>query len=513
MRRVMKAIGTGLLVATLAASSSGFSLLGPYTTWQVSQIGYNLTVTDLGGPMALGEEYRLTVPLLTYGFDQSFLQFFGTNGVRAVEAAFQVLNDLPHVTAITDDYLLSTNCPLDSSGVNFTAQGMGILDLKSTVLGMVVAQMGLASPERYAWTLRSRTVTTTTPPATNYLVVRRNFDPITLAPSSFVNGTLYTYDIRQFDPPAVPQQFWDAVESPVDPQASTYTSVAGADDSGGGNFIANTVNTFALGLGSGEFLRGLTRDDIGGLRYLLRFNNFNIESLAPGVSNVVRSNGIFGPSGPSGLGLPSPYGPTFTGTNVVLNLTNSGTNAIIVGLRPGIGKVSFQKLDFDSFLYTVVSRPVTNTFIDVVITNSIVTNQLVQRIITFPDILFTASDLGVVGTTAIPFRYARTLVQGRWINNAGTNFITGTGPVVAPGGPGVIPPTTAAGGGGAGAGIIFTFSTLTPSFVNSTTNSFFQNEGTATPSLSWGYFDQSTIFAIFPTNTTLQELEALVLRP
>lgn len=504
MKRVMKAIATGLLAAALAASSSAFSLLGPYTTWQVPQIAYNLTINgaDLGGPMALGEEYRLNVPLLTYGFDASFLQYFGTNGVRAVDAAFEILNNVPHVTQMSADL---SEFPLNSKLVNFQAQTLGILDLKSTVLGMMVAQMGLGNSERYTWTLRNRSVTATTPPVTNYLVVRRNYDPITLAPSSFVNGTLYTYDIREFAPPQVPQQFADAVERPVDPQASAYTTVAGVDDSGGGNFIAQTLNTFAVGLGSGEFLTGLTRDDVGGLRYLMRFNNFNIESLAPGVSNVVRSNGIFGPPGPAGQGLASPYGPPFSGTNVTLNLTNAGTNGIITGLRPGIGKVSFQRLDFDSFLYTAVSRPVTNQFIDVVITNSIVTNQLVERIITFPDILFTASDLGLVGNTSTPLLYARTLIQGRWINNAGTNFITGTGPVVAPGGPGVIPPGTGA------AGIVVTFSTLTPSYVNTTP--FFLSEANATRNAVWGNYDAGGIHAIFPTTTSLQELEALVLQP
>ncbi len=451
--------------------------------------------------MALGEEYRLTVPLLTYAFDGSFLNYFGTNGVRAVDEAFTILNNLPHTSQMTADL---SEFPLNSKLVNFQARSLGIIDLKSTVLGIMVAQIGLANPERFAWTLRDRSVTTTQPPITNYLVVRRNFDPLTLAPSSFVNGTLYTYDIREFVNPA----FTDAVERPVDPQASTYTSVASSDDSGGGNFIALTAASFGLGLSSGEFLTGLTRDDAGGLRYLFRFNNFNIESLAPGVSNVAVSNGIFGPQIGAGGSLPSPWGPSGT-TNVTLNLTNTGTNAIITGLRPGIGKVNFQKVEFDSLLYTALSRPVTNRFVDVVITNAVVTNQLVERIVTFPDILFTAADLGTIGNTSSPRIYARTAVQGRWINNGGTNFIPGTGPVVAPGGPGVIPPGT--GGAGAAAGIAVTFTTLAPSFFNQTP--FFLNEANASQGFVWGYFDASTIYAIFPSTTTLQELENLVLRP
>ena len=33
----------------------------------------------------LGEEYRLNSPIITYAFDESFLSFFGTEGVKAVE--------------------------------------------------------------------------------------------------------------------------------------------------------------------------------------------------------------------------------------------------------------------------------------------------------------------------------------------------------------------------------------------------------------------------------------------
>ena len=43
--------------------------------------------------MVLGEEYRWNVPVLTYAFDQSFLDYFGSNGVAAVEKAFQIPMD------------------------------------------------------------------------------------------------------------------------------------------------------------------------------------------------------------------------------------------------------------------------------------------------------------------------------------------------------------------------------------------------------------------------------------
>lgn len=500
MKRVVKTILTGLLVAVLAASSAAFSLLGPFASWQTAQLGYGTFTSDIGGPMNVGEEYRLTVPLLTYGFDASFWNYFGSNGVAAVDAAFKILNDLPHVSQMTPTL---SEFPLSSRLVNYQARSLNLIDLKSTVVGVMLAQMGLGNAERYVWTLRDRQIQTVGGVSiTNYLVIKRNFDPGTLAQSSYVNGTLYTYTIREFVNPA----FSDAVETAVDPLALSFTSASSIDDTGGGNFSSS--QGFNIGLGSGEYLTGLTRDDAGGLRYLLQFNNFNIESLVPGVSNVLRTNGVFGPT-IDVTSLSSPYGPTLSGTNILGGVTtNAATNLIVSGLRPGIGKVTFQRMDFDSLLYSSVSHPLTNVFLDAVITtNSVLTNQMVQRLVSFPDILFTAADLGTLPNSgASPFLYARSAIQGRWINFGSSNSIAGVGGGVAPPGPGVIPP-----GGGAGtAGIIVTFSTLAPSYNNFTP--FFLNEGNKSTNFVWGYFDSSTVFSVFPSTTSLQELERLILR-
>src|SRR6266487_708950 len=70
-------------------TGTSFSLLGPYAPWQVTPIGYNLP-GDIGGPMRLSDGYRWNVPVITYGFDPSFIGYFGTNGIAAVEAAFQI---------------------------------------------------------------------------------------------------------------------------------------------------------------------------------------------------------------------------------------------------------------------------------------------------------------------------------------------------------------------------------------------------------------------------------------
>jgi hypothetical protein len=64
----------------------GFALLGPYTPWMSVSNGY-AQEGDLGGPMRRAHEYRWNLPLITYGFHPRFVQHFGSNGVRAVEAA------------------------------------------------------------------------------------------------------------------------------------------------------------------------------------------------------------------------------------------------------------------------------------------------------------------------------------------------------------------------------------------------------------------------------------------
>src|SRR5712692_7046535 len=85
-----------LVVLAVAPIGMGFSLLGPYKSWQVTALGYNLP-GDIGGPMNLNEGYRWNVPTVTYAFDATFVTYFGTNGIAAVEKAIQILNDLPQL--------------------------------------------------------------------------------------------------------------------------------------------------------------------------------------------------------------------------------------------------------------------------------------------------------------------------------------------------------------------------------------------------------------------------------
>lgn len=237
-----------------------FSLLGPLNNnptlnWQTTAIGYNLA-DDIGGVMNRGEGYRWNVPVLYVAFDDSFIEYFGNTGVSEVEKALLTFNKL------TNFSLMSSNLnefPLRTTRVNFQAQALGLIDLKSTTLRAITEEVGLTEAERYIYTLRDRNVTTVGGITyTNYLVIQRNYDPVFHQPSSFVNGTLYTYDIQE------PFRFngnAEAVERPLDPVAFINTSVS---------FGAPNI---------GNYFIGLTREDVGGLRYLYGTNNIAAERL------------------------------------------------------------------------------------------------------------------------------------------------------------------------------------------------------------------------------------------
>jgi hypothetical protein len=62
---------------------------------------------DIGGPRNLGDEFRWNVPVLTYGFDENFKDFFGQPGIDAVEHT--VLS--PQRVPFTFSDLQATNFP------------------------------------------------------------------------------------------------------------------------------------------------------------------------------------------------------------------------------------------------------------------------------------------------------------------------------------------------------------------------------------------------------------------
>lgn len=57
MTRMRQLILNLIAVVALAVSTSparAFSMLGPFTPWQTSALGYSLVATDPGGPMDIG---------------------------------------------------------------------------------------------------------------------------------------------------------------------------------------------------------------------------------------------------------------------------------------------------------------------------------------------------------------------------------------------------------------------------------------------------------------------------
>jgi len=442
---------------------AAFSLLGPFTSWQNSAIGYNLTAlggVESGGPMNFGEEYRLNVPELTYAYDATFLQYFGVKGVAAIEEAFTILNAIPEA----DDIDLA-NFPLQAKGpVNFTAQNLNILDIKSHVLGLMLAQYGVGNPERYTWCLRDRQ--TLPSGVVNYLVIQRNFDPTTYGYTNVVNGTIYTYTV--FDPITISggagaSSYADAVEILVDPFADDFTTLAG---------IENFDPLRGVNLDNGEYFTGLTKDDAAALRYIYRRGNYNMEDIITGIN--LSTNPV------NGSPFVTPGASNLFSTNTLTGLA----------LRPGIGKVRFRRLEFDSVVGTTLSY--TNDYVDVFVTNNVVDSQRLERVLTAPDILIVADDLGTFAD-ATPVLAARTISTG-WVDHSADNTIGASGN----GGPGVVFPS-----------ITISYSKLGPSRINSTTT-FFLNESSAALNSILGHFDSKTIFSVFPDGNSVLAVEALI---
>jgi hypothetical protein len=264
-------VGLGLAVAPLSASA--FSLIGPAEAWQTSELGYQkFTFMNLPAsgwvifesdfawhPHNFGEGFRWNNPVLYYSFDESFLNYFGADGVAAVDAAVAVFNNLTNMSAYSADL---HEVPLEESRINYTASALHLFDLKSTVMELLIERLGLADPERWAWTIRARVL----PPGLNcpqydFSVVQRNFDALTAVPSRYVNGNLFTYEIEQGCTP----NFGEAVEFMVDANGTTFSPLATP------KLMLPDANFY------GWFHTGLTRDDIAGLRYLYATNVMNYE--------------------------------------------------------------------------------------------------------------------------------------------------------------------------------------------------------------------------------------------
>jgi hypothetical protein len=268
MQPMIKRILWVLLLASGLQTSWAYSLGGPIGNggdkWQIPTIDYGIG-DDLNAPKNLGEEYRRNTPVMFYAFNANFLDFFGPEGAASVDRAYATLNvALTNVDAYSKTL---TEVPLQTRHVNYQAQALGLVDLKSETLSLMVEQLGLADPVRYSWTLHDRFLqpNTTCPSGEEYLVVQRNFDftstPLNqLQYSPYVNDILYSYTI--FEHCTGPNPLAGTTVSSVDPLAEPFEPIASSTP------------------GYGDYFTGLTRDDIAGIRYLLTTNNVNWETPA-----------------------------------------------------------------------------------------------------------------------------------------------------------------------------------------------------------------------------------------
>lgn len=468
-----------VLVALLVTKVSAFSLLGPYSAWQTSDIGYDLppvTGEENGGPRLRGDEYRISTPIVTFGFDGAFVEFFGAPGMQAVTDAFDVFNSLTNYSAMSESL---SEYPLKADGVNPLARSLGLVDLKSQLMSTVLESLGLTTPDRWVWSIRARFVPPSGVP--QYSVANFNFDPATGLPSRYVNGTLYSYVIREVFDDAGAVVGYDAREIPID-ASNPNIAVASfiRDDAEERQLLDNRISRATSQLG--RYFTGLTRDDIGGLRYIYRTENFNYETAPAG---SVRGSGVVSTVG-SGSSLDSPWtiagGTAAIGTNAVT--TGTTRQLVNLGVRAGVDHVQFTRVDLDPIL-RVSPLPVVVSYPELVISNGVVISQIVVRTNTVPDFQISAGDLGVIDEEPVPAE----VTQLNFVNN---------GILLTPNaeGPGNIEPQ-----------FVFRLSKIGIHNLNIGNS----DEQDAIRGRIWSTFDGSTnLPTVFPVGTRISDLEAVI---
>ena len=182
---------TLLAIAALAAalfsgpqSARAFSFWGPKEGYQIEAVGYSpLVIVDhplsfsfqyvpdfAYAPHNLAEEYRWNVPVLFYTYDPTFVDYFGSNGVRAVDGAATILNAVPKASEISvDDF------PIDEARFNNPATAFHLFDLKSAALEALVTRLGLADPDTWTWAIHDRQTLPGGCPNFQYTIIQRNF--------------------------------------------------------------------------------------------------------------------------------------------------------------------------------------------------------------------------------------------------------------------------------------------------------------------------------------------------
>jgi hypothetical protein len=452
-----------LLLALATAQHAGaFVLWGPIEALQTADLDFSNPAgsiryyyfyvepgfdgRELGGPKNFGEASRLTTPIITYGFDDTFLDYFGAQGVAAVDSAFALLNSLPSASSASLAKFLTEG----AEQVNYTAQAMELLDMKSTVLWLMANHMGLLG-ETHVYDLASRTHVGVPPCEYEYTVVNYNLDPVTHSPTYYVNGRLYDYSIWDGCPVAVP--VGAAVVTPADATSTRWSAVA-------------TGNNLQLG----SYYLNFTRDDMAGLQYLYKKSYYAYQQLD--------SNSLAQPFTSSWA--------SFSTNELITGITGVSN---FDGLLGGVEKILFYKVNFDSQLNPGFT-PVSYTYTVPWVTNYHLYQLHVERTVTAPDILFTAANLLTEGPPLSDPELSR---SGGFI--ASTYVSEGGGTV-----PATIDPTE-----------LIILNNVGPTYFNYSPYFLDNLQYGEYPIFNWGSFDGSTNPpVVFPQGSSLAELEAQV---
>ena len=461
-------------------NARAFVLVGPMNATELASGGIDFNYTDdLGGPKDLKTFFRWNIPLLTYAFDASFMQYFGLEGREAVKEAFTAVNDFFE----NDQYSGVSSLDLtthgfrsnyNSSWLNTTAKNGQIIDIKSLTLGLIINHLGLGNPYRYAFGIHSIT-TNAANTQLNFNVRLRNFDPITYKPTSMINNVPFSYRLIHDAQPSVGvtqiPSFADMEEFTTDTTGNAWTSLSAITDAFYGNtaiFWTEQPTLFGFGVyydgknamgGQYQPRHALTYDDAGGLKYLYRTNNYVYEGLDPNVVLMTPANflptwaipvfpngsgRIFpDPTGISGAFVPRRNAGIIPGLPITSSLPVQAPPALVdIAMRGGIDKIEFREQQFDSFLginFTAATHEWTDIFVSTNGQNVINLNnttpgssafigvptlkhfsQTVGRAIFAPDILFVADELGV-SPDGIPIAFNRTDFTA-WVDNYTNNL-------------------------------------------------------------------------------------------
>ena len=164
-----------------------FVLMGPGNPNEVANGPVWNYTDDLGAPKSINREhnrfYRWNIPDFVYSFDASFVNYFGPEGMTAVDEAMTVINDF--FDPADGSYDGMSQLDLEKHGfagnynttwINTTAQNAQVIDIKSIVLGMMVNHLGLGNPHRHAFSIVG-TAPNASSNVLNISVALRNYDP------------------------------------------------------------------------------------------------------------------------------------------------------------------------------------------------------------------------------------------------------------------------------------------------------------------------------------------------